>query len=155
MEAYEWLNKQFGVWSLEFGVDVALDSKVVKLVNEFEEFIDDDLNTAKVLANMFELVSVINSIKDKHIPADTLSLATITLLQQQLKIFIEDIFGLKNERTADGGKLDGVLQLLMDIRTEAKNRKDFVTSDKIRNELTLLGVNLKDEKDGGMSYSIT
>ena len=50
--------------------------------------------------------------------------------------------------------MDGVLQLLMDIRTEAKNRKDFVTSDKIRNELTLLGVNLKDEKDGGMSYSI-
>ena len=154
MEAYEWLNNQFGVRRLEFGVDVALDSKVVKLVNEFDEFLDDDLNTAKVLANMFELVSVINSIKDKHIPADSLSPATITLLQQQLKIFIEDIFGLKNERAADGGKLDSVLQLLMDIRTEAKNRKDFVTSDKIRNELTLLGVNLKDEKDGGMSYSI-
>ena len=100
------------------------------------------------------MVSVINSIKDKHIPADSLSPATITLLQQQLKIFIEDIFGLKNERTDDGGKLDGVLQLLMDIRTEAKIRKDFVTSDKIRNELALLGVNLKDEKDGGMSYSI-
>jgi cysteinyl-tRNA synthetase len=76
------------------------------------------------------------------------------LLQQQLKIFIEDIFGLKNERAGDDGKLDGVLQLLIDIRKEAKNRKDFVTSDKIRNELAELGVQLKDEKDGGMSYTI-
>ena len=126
----------------------------MKLVNEFDEFLEDDLNTAKVLASMFELVSIINSIKDKHIHTDSLSLATITLLQKQLKVFIEDIFGLKNERTDDGGKLDGVLQLLMDIRTEAKIRKDFVTSDKIRNELALLGLNLKDEKDGGMSYSI-
>ena len=154
MEAHKWLENQYGAWSLEFGVDLALDSKVVKLVNEFEEFLEDDLNTAKVLANMFELVSIINSIKDKHIHTNSLSLATLTLLQKQLKVFIEDIFGLKNERTDDGGKLDGVLQLLMDIRTEAKIRKDFVTSDKIRNELALLGLNLKDEKDGGMSYSI-
>jgi cysteinyl-tRNA synthetase len=46
------------------------------------------------------------------------------------------------------------LQLLIDIRKEAKQRKDFVTSDKIRNELAALGVQLKDEKDGGVSYTI-
>lgn len=153
MEAYEWLT-QSGVWSEESGVDKALDEKVRKLVGEFEEFMDDDLNTAKVLANMFELVSVINSIKDKHIAADALSGSTVALLQKQLKIFVEDIFGLKNERANDDGKLDGVLQLLIDIRKEAKSRKDFVTSDKIRNELASLGVQLKDEKDGGMSYTI-
>ena len=54
----------------------------------------------------------------------------------------------------NSGKLDGVLQLLIDIRKEARHRKDFVTSDKIRNELAGLGVQLKDEKDGGMSYTI-
>ena len=115
---------------------------------------NDDLNTAKVLANMFELASVINSIKDKHLDADALSAETVKFMQQQLKAFVEDIFGLKNERTEDDGKLDGVLQLLIDIRKEAKSRKDFVTSDKIRNELAALGVQLKDEKDGGMSYTI-
>ncbi len=153
MEAYEWLGGQSAVAGAQ-AADKTLDEKVQKLVNEFAEFMDDDLNTAKVLANMFELASVINSIKDKHIPATALAATTVTLLQQQLKIFVEEIFGLKNERANDDGKLDGVLQLLIDIRKEAKGRKDFVTSDKIRNELLALGVQLKDEKDGGMSYTI-
>ena len=153
-DAYEWVSGEWSVVSGQLAVDEELDTKVLKLVSEFEEFINDDLNTAKVLANMFELVSVINSIKDKHIPADALSAATVGILKQQLKFFVEDIFGLKNERVEDNGKLDGVLQLLIDIRKEAKSRKDFVTSDKIRNELMALGVQLKDEKDGGMSYTI-
>ena len=154
MEAYEWIVNQSGVGSLGSGVDKVLDDKVQKLVAEFEEFMNDDLNTAKVLANMFELASVINSIKDKHISNDALNAKTVTLLQQQLKLYVEDILGLTNERAGDDGKLDGVLQLLIDIRKEAKGRKDFVTSDKIRNELATLGVQLKDEKDGEVSYSI-
>ena len=154
MEAYEWVTGQWIVAAGQQAGDQALDAKVQKLVNEFEEFMNDDMNTAKVLANMFELVSVINSIKDKHIPATALAATTVDLLKQQLTLYVENIFGLKNERASDDGKLDGVLQLLIEIRKEAKNRKDFVTSDKIRNELTALGVQLKDEKDGGMSYTI-
>ena len=154
MEAYEWIIAQSGVGSLESAADKALDEKVLKLVGEFEEFMNDDLNTAKVLANMFELSSVINSIKDKHIANNALSSKTVGILQQQLKLYVEDILGLTNERANDDGKLDGVLQLLIDIRKEAKSRKDFVTSDKIRNELAALGVQLKDEKDGGVSYTI-
>lgn len=152
-EAYEWLSK-YEINKNSSASDKSLDEKVQQLVREFDEFMNDDLNTAKVLANMFELSSVINSIKDKHIKADAVSGATIQLMQQQLKLYIEDIFGLTGERRADDGKLDGVLQLLIDIRKEAKLRKDFVTSDKIRNELAALGVQLKDEKDGGVSYSI-
>lgn len=155
MEAYEWVTGQWSVAAGQQAGDQVLDAKVQKLVNEFEEFMNDDMNTAKVLANMFELVSVINSIKDKHIPATALSAATVDLLKQQLTLYVENIFGLKNERASDDGKLDGVLQLLIEIRKEAKTRKDFVTSDKIRNELTALGVQLKDEKDGGMSYTIS
>jgi len=152
-EAYEWLIKQ------NFDAQVAasdkiLDEKTATQIREFDEFMNDDLNTAKVLANMFELSSVINSIKDKHIAVNAISGATLQLLQQQMKIYIEDIFGLTGERRADDGKLDGVLQLLIDIRKEAKQRKDFMTSDKIRNELAALGVQLKDEKDGGVSYTI-
>lgn len=154
-EAYEWVSSQWSVVSGQAAFDKELDAKVQKLVNEFDEFMDDDLSTAKVLANMFELVSVINSVKDKHIPADALSASTVALLQKQMKLFVEDIFGLKSDRADNSGKLDGVLQLLIDIRKEAKRRKDFVTSDKIRNELAALGVQLKDEKDGGMSYTIS
>ena len=152
-EAHEWLSKHEIKTDIA-ATDKAQDEKVQQLIREFDEFMNDDLNTAKVLANMFELSSVINSIKDKHIKPDAISGATLQLLQQQLKLYIEQIFGLTGERSADDGKLDGVLQLLIDIRKEAKQRKDFVTSDKIRNELAVLGVQLKDEKDGGVSYSV-
>ena len=152
-EVFDWLS-QWVVPETQTASDKELDNKVQKLVNEFDEFMDDDLSTPKVLANMFELSSVINSIKDKHIAEDALSSATVGLLQKQMRLFIEDIFGLKGDHSDNSGKLDGVLQLLIDIRKEAKRRKDFVTSDKIRNELATLGVQLKDEKDGGMSYTI-
>ena len=149
-EAYENLNKlQVEVNKAQ---DEELDSKVVKLVEEFEEFVNDDFNTAKVLANMFELVPVINGLKDKHISVDALSASTFRLLKEKMKTFVEDIFGLKNIQEQTDGKIDGVIQLLMDIRKEARKRKDFVTSDKIRNQLAALGVQLKDEKDGSMSY---
>jgi cysteinyl-tRNA synthetase len=151
-EAYEWLMKQTP--AAKNAGDPVLDSKVQKLVAGFDEFMNDDLNTAKVLANMFELVAIINSVKDKHIPANAIGESSFLQLQQQFKVYIENIFGLTGERQADDGKLDGVLQLLIDIRKEAKARKDFMTSDKIRNELGTLGIQLKDEKDGGVSYSI-
>jgi cysteinyl-tRNA synthetase len=70
--------------------------KVNKLMNELEEFLNDDFNTAKVLANMFELVPVINGIKDKHLPANALSASTIESLQQKMKLYVEDILGLKD-----------------------------------------------------------
>jgi cysteinyl-tRNA synthetase len=150
-EAHEWLQQQ----QLEGGgTDDALDKKVNKLVDEFDEFMNDDLNTAKVIANMFELVPVINSIKDKHVASAVLQTATIEKLQRQMKLFVEEILGLKGEQAGDNGTLHGVLQLLIDIRKDAKQRRDFVTSDRIRNELSALGVQLKDEKDGGVSYSL-
>lgn len=153
-EAYEWFGKQTIEDNTLKAADQALDDKVQKLVAEFDEFMNDDFNTAKVLANIFELVSVINSIKDKHLAHHALSTKTQLLLQQQLKAYLENIFGLMGERAADNGQLDGVLQLLINIRKDAKSKKDFMTSDKIRNELAALGVQLKDEKDGGTSYSI-
>jgi cysteinyl-tRNA synthetase len=134
--------------------DAALDQKVNQLIAEFSEFMNDDFNSAKVIANIFELVPIINSIKDKHIQVAALSSKTLALMQTELKVFIESIFGLINERPSDEGQLDGVLQLLMDIRKDAKSRKDFLTSDKIRNELAGLGIQLKDEKEGGTSYTI-
>ncbi|MBC7722229.1 MAG: cysteine--tRNA ligase, partial [Pedobacter sp.] len=104
-------------------------------------------------ANMFELVPIINGIKDKHIAADALKPSTIKLLQQQMTAFIEGIFGLKHDEVG-GEKLKGIMDLLIALRKEAKAKKDFVTSDKIRNELAVLGVHVKDEKEGEMSYTI-
>jgi cysteinyl-tRNA synthetase len=147
-------SSESGVQSSESVVDSELDLKVKKLITEFDEFMNDDFNTAKVLANLFELVPVINSMKDKTIAVSALSKQTFELLQKQMKVYMEDILGLKSVSEADNEKLRGVMDLLIDIRKEAKSKKDFATSDKIRKQLTQLGISLKDEKDGGMSWSV-
>lgn len=152
-EAYEHLKK-LEAGSMKQGTDAALDAKVVKLVNEFEEFMDDDLSSAKVLANMFDLAPTINSLKDGLIAADALAPATLQLMKDGFKTYLEDIFGLQPMQENNNGALAGVMELLIDIRKEAKAKKDFVTSDKIRNQLTSLGINLKDEKGGGMSWTV-
>jgi cysteinyl-tRNA synthetase len=141
-----------GEWGV--GQDEELEKKVKGLLTGFDEFMNDDFSTAKVLANMFELVPVINSMKDKTTPVTALSKQTFELLQAKFRIYLEDILGLKNVSEADNIKLQGVMQLLIDIRKEAKDKKDFATSDKIRNQLAQLGISLKDEKDGSMNWSI-
>jgi cysteinyl-tRNA synthetase len=154
-EAYEILMK-FGVeepLTVDSRPLTELDRKVNKLVAEFDEFLSDDFSTAKVIANMFELAPIINGIKDKHIAIEALQPATITLLQKQMKAFVEDIFGLKQDAVG-GNKLKGIMELLITLRKDAKAKKDFVTSDRIRNELATLGVLLKDEKGGEMSYTV-
>jgi cysteinyl-tRNA synthetase len=135
-------------------IDIVLDEKIRKLIAEFDEFMNDDFSTAKVLANMFEIVPVINSMKDNIIPVSAISKVTFELLQTSFKIWLEDIFGLKSVSEAYNVKLQGVMQLLIDIRKEAKGRKDFATSDKIRNQLAALGITLKDEKGGEMNWSV-
>lgn len=134
-------------------LDAALDARSSKLITELDEFMNDDFGTARVLANLFELVPVINSMYDGIIPVSSLSGETFGRLKQQMKLFIEDIFGLKSVTETDNAKLKGIMELLIAIRKEAKSRKDFATSDTIRNELAKLGILVKDEKGGEMSWS--
>lgn len=133
--------------------DEALNKKVNELLTEMDDNMNDDFNTAKVLANIFEIVPVINSIKDKHISVTALSVTTLERLKKYFQDYLESIFGLRSESEADNGKLSGVLDLLIDIRKDARSRKDYATSDKIRNQLQELGILLKDEKDGTVGYT--
>lgn len=152
-ESYQWLLKQVGQ-KTSLASRASHAPKIQQLLQEMDEFMNDDLNTAKVLANLFELSSIINSLKDGHLAADAIDTDTLAAMKQQMKRFLEDIFGLQQEQETSGSKLDGVLQLLIDIRKDAKAKKDFVTSDKIRQELSRLGVQLKDERDGSVSYQL-
>ena len=133
--------------------DEALNKKVNDILSEMDENMSDDFNTAKVLANIFEIVPVINSMKDKHIPVTALSVETLNRLKKYFRDYLENIFGLRSENAAGNGKLSGVLDLLIDIRKDARSRKDYATSDKIRNQLQDLGILLKDEKDGTVGYT--
>jgi cysteinyl-tRNA synthetase len=152
MEGYEWLQAQsFGNDTVS--KDEALATQLTTWINELELFMDDDINTAKVVANLFEVLPNINALKDKHIAADAVAGAVWTIVQKELKRFVESILGLKVDKGANRQQLNGVVELLIEIRKQAKANKDFATSDKIRNQLAEMGIQLKDEKDGSMSYS--
>jgi cysteinyl-tRNA synthetase len=97
---------------------------------------------------------VINGIKGGQVAATALAGETMLLLQTTWKTYMEDILGLQALQVQQTDKLDKVLTLLIEIRKDAKKRKDFATSDQIRNRLAEAGVVLKDEKNGEMSYTI-
>ena len=133
--------------------DSELEKRISNQLDQLPSFIDDDFNTAKVLAGLFEIVPVINSIRDKVIAADSLSGQLIARMKEIFHVFIEEILGLKNEwEVTDSFK--GAMDLLASIRKEARTKKDFYTSDKIRNELAEIGIEMKDEKDGNISWGM-
>jgi len=145
-------NLQLGILSDH---KTELDLKIETIANNCKECMDDDFNTAKTIANLFELSSIINSLKGGQIKPTEISNDGHKLLKITLHNYLFDVFGLKNENAATNiNKLNDVMQLLINIRKVAKAKKDFVTSDTVRNELAAMGIQLKDEKDGGMSWSL-
>jgi cysteinyl-tRNA synthetase len=136
-------------------VETKLDLEIKTLADGCKEFMDDDFNTAKTIANLFELSTIINSIKGGQIKAEEVSQHGINLLKKTLADYLFDVFGLKNENSnSSNNKLDEALQVLIHLRKEAKAKKDFAASDLIRNKLAEKGIQLKDEKDGNMSWSV-
>ena len=77
----------------------------------------------------------------------------ICLLKTAFKTYLEDVFGLQPLTAVHDEKLDGVMQLLIEILKGAKAKKDYATSDKIRNQLATIGIAIKDEKDGNVSWN--
>ena len=152
-EAYELLQKLNHAGNTEAG-NKTLDEQVTSWCNECYDFMNDDFNTAKVIANLFELAPVINGIKGGQVAADAISADTFALLRSTFKTLLEDILGMQAMQVQRSNKLDSALAVLIDIRKDAKKRKDFATSDEIRNRLMAAGILLKDEKDGSMSYTI-
>ncbi|MBK6965052.1 MAG: cysteine--tRNA ligase [Bacteroidales bacterium] len=108
---------------------------------------NDDFNSPIVIANLFEGVRIINSVNDKK---ESLSADDLSQLRDTFNTFIGEILGLKQEETSSGNdaSLEGLMNLVLDLRKNAKTAKDFTTADKIRDELTKIGISVKDTKDG-------
>lgn len=153
-EAYEVLKKLSHNGRAD-AQDKSLDEQVVRFCTECADFMNDDLNTAKVIANLFELAPVINGMKGGQISVGAVGAATFALMGETFRTYLEDILGLQPlQAEQNGDKLDKILSVLIDLRRDAKLRKDFATSDQIRNQLSAAGIQLKDEKDGSVSYTL-
>ena len=110
---------------------------------------NDDLNSPIVIAHLFDAARAINSVKDGKA---TISAEDLKELQDVFHTFVFDILGIKDEAASGGSNnneaFGKAMDLLLTIRQQAKANKDWATSDKIRNELTAIGFDIKDTKDG-------
>lgn len=134
--------------------DGATDAEILAAVQQCSDSMNDDFNTAKVLAALFDLASKINAIQNGQLDVNSVSRKAFTAMKQAVNNFVFDILGLQAEQESDDSKTDELIQLLIDIRKNARENKDFETSDKIRDDLKEIGVQLKDDKDGNTTYEI-
>ena len=107
---------------------------------------NDDFNTPVLIAHLFEAVKVINQIKEQNA---TLNATDVITLKTTLNAFVFDVLGLMNEANQDhSGKISGMVSLLIKLRKEARENKNWALSDQIRDELMALGIQLKDGREG-------
>ena len=127
-----------------------LDKEINQLIEGAFEDINDDFNAPKAIARLFELVSKINGLNGGQLDLNEVSEDTLSRLKQTLNDFIFNILGFKDESGGDSTNqvLDKVMHLVIDLRAQARNNKDWGTSDKIRDGLKDAGVQLKDSKEG-------
>ncbi len=148
MEAYKILQ------SLATDGKNAANSEQEKEVNElidgaFEDM-SEDFNAPKAMSRLFELASKINAFKGGQLNINEITEGSLERLKKTFNDFIFNILGFKDESTSDNGSqaLEGVMQLVIDLRAQARSNKDFATSDKIRDGLKEAGIQLKDSKEG-------
>ena len=111
---------------------------------------NDDFNTPILIAQLFEGTRFINLVNDNKA---TLTSEDLALLEATFNGFLFDVLGLRNEVSVSGSsdtteKLNGVVEMLIGMRNQARANKDFAMSDQIRDELLAIGIQLKDGKEG-------
>ncbi len=122
---------------------------VADLEQRCQEAMNDDLNSPMVISALFDYVRIINQVAEAKA---TISEADLEELKRVFNLYVFDVLGLRNEKaegaSAGGDMLKKVVDMILSVRQDAKANKDWATSDKIRNELTAIGIRVKDRKDG-------
>lgn len=122
--------------------------EIKSLETKCYEAMNDDLNTPIAISHLFEATRIINSAISGQIPV---SQEDIDNLKKLFETFLFDLMGIKDELKDGNASYESfakAIDMLLDMRLQAKQNKDWATSDKIRNELTALGFEIKDTKDG-------
>ena len=134
--------------------------KIDKFDKKFEDAMDEDMNTPQALATIFDQIRETN--KFISVNKDELSkiYSEIEKSYESLKRKIGNVFGIEIEMENSAKEEDGenmeltkkLIELLIKLRSEARSEKNFKLSDEIRDELKVLGVEIKDNRDGTTDY---
>lgn len=120
---------------------------IADLKKKCYEAMDDDLNSPILLSHLFEAVRIVNSVVAE---TEKIDQEGINELKNLFKTFVFDILGLRDEAGNHGGEqlTNDLMDVIISLRKDARDKKDFATSDKIRSELNKIGITIKDKKDG-------
>ena len=119
---------------------------VSRLEKKCYESINDDFNTPIVIAHLFDGVRIINSVKDGK---ESLKSSDVEKLKSIFNIFVNDILGLVATKQGSGKDLTNeIMELVLQLRGNAKKNKDFNTADLIRDKLDKVGIKIKDSREG-------
>ena len=148
MEAWANLQKLEGKGGAQNGT---VGKELTSLLAEAYAEMDDDFNTPKALAKVFEMVSRINALKGGQLSLKEISKETLETFRKDLGTLLFDVFGLRDEGEAAGASgetLSKVMDLVLDLRAQARAEKNWGMSDKLRDALADAGITVKDGKDG-------
>ena len=108
---------------------------------------NDDFNTPILIAQLFEGVRFVNLLKDEK---ETLNADDLNYFAKTMHAFVFNVLGLEDEKVSDSSKdkLEGTVNMLIEMRKQARDNKNFALSDQIRDQLIALGIQLKDGKEG-------
>lgn len=132
----------------------AINEELTSLTKACYLNMSDDFNTAKTLAVLFEMSARINDLKSGNLAIADIDPVVFHEFKKTYIGFMESVLGLEEEKGQNDELLDGTVQLLLDLRKKARADKNFSLSDKIRDDLKNIGIQIKDGKDGEMTYTI-
>ena len=131
-------------------VNQEFEQNLKSFLTDCQSFMNDDFNTARVIARMYEALPVINQLYKSQTPTFAVNIDTFEQFYQQFHFVFTEWLGLKLE--VDEGEnnniLDGLMAMITDIRADARKSKNWAISDKIRKELTALNIKLEDTPNG-------
>jgi cysteinyl-tRNA synthetase len=131
-----------------------MSKEIETLCDECYLNMSDDFNTAKTLAVLFELSGRINDIKSGNLPLSRIGQQAFEKMKATYVAMMEQVLGLQEENQSNDSLLDGTIQVLIALRKKARLDRNYAMSDKIRDDLKSIGIQLKDGKDGEITYSI-
>jgi cysteinyl-tRNA synthetase len=131
-----------------------LSEEINRLTSECFRNMSDDFNTAKTLAVLFEMASRINDFKSGNVSIGSVDALTFEKLKATFIGMMEEVLGLVEDKTTNNDLLEGTINVLIELRKKVRADRNYALSDKIRDDLQAIGVQLKDGKGGEISYTI-
>jgi cysteinyl-tRNA synthetase len=135
-------------------INEQLSSELSKLSDQCHQAMSDDFNTAKTLAVLFEMSARINDLRSGNISLENIDVEKFNFFKNTYINMMEQVLGLREEEEHHHELLNGVIDVLIELRKKARTDRNYSLSDKIRDELKLRGIQIKDGKDGEMSWTI-